>query len=126
MDLFAVAPYPKPDFQNDPETQAVITSAMKQQCRRSRFGFISMAVVFFTGLGCGLLGFPLVTLGGLVVMATIFFPVAFMLIYAPARDCPHCGKRMKKDWAGLESGRTGEFLICPTCHIYLYTHRTQR
>ena len=126
MDLFAVAQYPKPDFQNDPVTQAVVTSAMRRQCKRSKTGFITMAVVFFTALGCGLLGLPLVMVGGLGVMAVIFFPLAFMLVYAPARNCPRCGTRMKKDWAILESGRSGEFLICPTCHVYLYTHRTLR
>jgi len=126
MDLFAVAPYPKSDFQNDPKTQAVITSAMRRQCKRSKILFITMAVVFFTAIGCGLLGFPLVTIVGLGVMALIFFPFAFMLLYAPTRACPRCGTRMKKDWVILESGRSGEFLICPTCHIYLYTHRTLR
>jgi len=126
MDLFVAAEYPKPGFHNDPATQAIITSAMKRQCKRSKIGFITMAVVFFTAIGCGLLGLPLVMVGGLGVMAAIFLPLAFMLIYAPTRDCPHCGKRMKKDWAILESGRSGEFLICPTCHIYLYTHRTLR
>ena len=85
-----------------------------------------MAVVFFAAIACGFLGLPLVMVGGLGVMAVIFFPLAFMLIYAPARDCPHCGRRMKKDWAVLDSGRSGEFLICLTCHIYLYTHRTLR
>lgn len=126
MDLFAVAPYPKPDFQNDSEAQAVITLAMRRQCKRCKIGFITLAVVFFTSLVFGLLGLPLVMVGGLGVMAVIFLPVAFMLIFAPARDCPRCGLRMKKDWAILESGRSGEFLICPTCHIYLYTHRTLR
>lgn len=126
MDLYTVAPYPKSDFRNEPAAQAVITSAMRRRCGRSKVGFISMAAVFFLALGCGLFGFPRVMVGGLGVMALIFFPLAFMLVHAPAPNCPQCGKRMNKDWAALESGRSGEFVICPTCRIYLYTHRTLR
>ena len=126
MDIFAVAQYPDTSFRNDSQTQLLITDRMRIRCRRSKAGFITMAVVFFTALSCGLLGFPAVMLGGMAVFVIIFVPLAFMLIYAPALACPQCGKRMKKDWATLESGRSGEFLICPICHIYLYTHRTLR
>jgi hypothetical protein len=126
MDLFEVAPYPDKAFQNDLPTQALITSRMKRQCRLLKAGFITMATVFFAAIGCGLFGWPMVMLGGLAVMGVIFVPFAFVLIYAPAIDCPHCGSRMKKDWAILGNGRSGEFMICTTCHSYLYTHRTLR
>ena len=126
MDLFAVAQYPDAGFRNDSQTQSLVTSRMRRRCGRTKGLFITMAAVFFVGVGCGLVGFPAAALGGLAMMFVIFIPLAFMLIYAPALDCPHCGKRMKKDWAILESGRSGEFLICPICHVYLYTHRTLR
>ena len=126
MDLFAVAQYPDARFRNDLQAQDLVTSRMKKQCKRTRFLFITMAAVFLAGVAGGLLGLPGVALAGLALMVIVFLPLAFLLIYAPALDCPHCGKRMKRDWAILESERSGEFMICPACRVYLYTHRTLR
>lgn len=126
MDLYAIAPYPKADFRNEPETQHAVTCRMKAKESRIRWLFITWVVLFFASGLFGVLGLPSVTLGGMALLLLVFLPLAFLLLYAPAPDCPHCGRRMKKDWAALESGRSGEFAICSTCHIYVFTHRTLR
>ena len=126
MDPYAVAPYPKADFHTEPRAQDVVTAQMKAKSGRiARLGII-WAVVFFASLAFGILGLPSATLVGLGLLFVLFLPLAFLLLHASAPNCPQCGKRMKKDWAVLASGRSGEFAICPTCRIYLYTHRTLR
>ena len=126
MDLYAVANYPKAEFHNEVELQRAVTSRRKTIDRRLVWGFGSWVAIFFTAILFGFLGLPAVTLTGLVLLFILFLPLAFTLIYDPALDCPHCGKRLKKDWAILPSERSGKFLICPSCHIYVYTHRTLR
>jgi len=126
MDLYAIAPYPKPDFRNDPDTQREVTLRMKAKERRMMRLFITFALLFFASVLFGVLGLPAVTLGGMGLSLLVFVPLMYLVVYAPAPDCPHCGRRMKKDWADLESGRSGEFAICPTCHVYVFTHRTLR
>lgn len=126
MDLYAVAPYPNAEFRNEVEAQQTVTSSMKIKERRLKRLFITWVVVFFASVLFGLLGLLAVTLAGMALLFVLFLPLVFLLLYAPALDCPHCGGRMRKDWAVLESGRSGEFLICRACHIYLFTHRTLR
>lgn len=126
MDLYATAAYPKADFRNHPKAQQAVTLRMKAKERRMMRLFITWVVIFFASLLFGVLGLPSVTLGGMALLFLLFLAIAFLLLYAPAPDCPHCGRRMKKDWAVVESGRSGEFAVCPTCHIYLFTHRTVR
>jgi len=126
MDIYAVARYPHAEFRNEPEAQQTVTSRRKVTDKRLKRLFISWVAVFFAALLFGLFGLPSVTLAGLAVLFLLFLPLAFLLLYAPAPDCPQCGRRMKKDWAVLESGRSGEFSICRECHIYLFTHRTLR
>ena len=88
--------------------------------------FITWVAVFFTSVVFGLIGLSVVAVAGLAVLFVLFMPLAFFIIYDPALHCPHCGRRLKKDWAILESGRSGKFLICQACRIYVYTHRTLR
>lgn len=126
MDLYAIAPYPKADFRNEPEAQQSVTSRMKAKERRIKRLFITWVLTFSTSLLFGVFGLPLITLGGMALLFLVLIPLACLLLHAPAPDCPHCRQRMKKDWADLESGRSGEFAICPKCRIYLFTHRTLR
>ena len=126
MDLYAIAPYPKEDFRNEPETQREVTSRMKHKERWMIRLSIIWVALFFASVIFGVLGFPAVTLGGMALLLIVFLPLLFLVLYAPAPVCPHCSRRMKKDWADLESGRSGELGICPTCHIYVFTHRSLR
>ena len=126
MDLYAVAEYPDRSFQNATETQLAVTARMKKKEKRVKIMWGSMVAGFVACLICGLLGLPLAIVIGIGLMFALFVPTAFLLLFAPSLDCPQCHRRMKKDWAIIESDRSGEFLICPACRIYVYTHRTLR
>lgn len=88
--------------------------------------FITFALLFSTSVIFGILGLLAVALGAMGLLLLIFASLMYLVVYAPVPDCPHCGRRMKKDWAALEGGRSGEFAICSTCQIYVFTHRTLR
>jgi hypothetical protein len=126
MDPYRTAAYPNTGFRNEPTAQRVMTLRRKAKERQSRGLLIAWVAVFFASLLFGVLGWPSVTLAGIALLFLLFLPLAFLLLYVPAPDCPQCGRRMKKDWALLENGRSGEFVICSACHIYLFTHRTLR
>jgi fatty acid desaturase len=106
--------------------QSAVTSRRKTIDRRVKCMFIAWVAVFFASVGLGIFGLPSLTVAGLAVLVVLFLPMACLIIYDPTLDCPHCQKRFKNDWEILESGRSGRFMICPECHIYVYTHRTLR
>jgi hypothetical protein len=85
-----------------------------------------MLAAFLAALACAILGEPMAIVVGVALMFVLLVPAAYLLVYTPAIACPNCGRRMKKDWATIESGRAGEFMVCPACRLYLYTHRTLR
>lgn len=127
VDPYAVAKYPDATFQNDAEAQRLVTASMKRKEGHIKVLFFSMLAVFVASMLFGILGVPIAIVVGIGLMFVLLVPADFLLIYAPGLDCPHCSKKMKKGWAIIdENGRSGEFLICPTCRIYLYTHRTMR
>lgn len=127
-DLYAVAKYPKAGFRNEAESQRIITSRMKTKDKRILQFFFSWVAIFFGSLLFGLLGLPAVLLAGMALLFFMTLLLSFLLLYAPAPTCPQCGMRMKRDWArcSLDRRRAAEFMICSDCHLYLYTHRTQR
>ena len=69
---------------------------------------------------------PAIFLTGMGLLFVLFIALAYFGSYDPEIDCACCGRRLKKDWVRFESVRSGKFLICPVCHIYVYTHRTLR
>ncbi len=126
MDPYAIAEYPDSSFHNAVEAQAVITSRMKITAKLVKVLWLSMFVTFLASLLCGVLAVPVAVPAGIGLMFILFIPTGILLLYAPAANCPQCGKRMRKDWAVIQSGRSAGFMICPACRIYLYTHRTLR
>jgi hypothetical protein len=126
MDLYALAKYPDDSFQNATQAQGLVTSRMRTKTKWVRRLWWFMLAALLAALACALLGEQIAIVGGIALMFVFLIPAAFLLVYAPAIACPNCGRRMKKDWAIIESGRSGEFMVCPPCRLYLYTHRTLR
>jgi hypothetical protein len=126
MDPYAIAEYPDGRFHNEREAQRVLTLRRKRKDRCVMRLFLTMMAVFLASLICGILGLPIMIVAGIGLMFILLPPAAFLLIKAPAFDCPSCSKKMRTDWAILEDGRLHEFLLCFACRIYLYAHRTSR
>jgi hypothetical protein len=126
IDLYAVESYPEADFQNEPETQRLVTFHRKTIDRRLVAGFFIWVALLFASLLLGVVGEPAISFAGVGLLSVLFIPLVFLGAHDAALDCARCGRRLKKDWAKLASGRSGKFLICPVCHTYVYTHRTLR
>jgi hypothetical protein len=125
-DFYAVPSYPKPDFQNEPDMQRVVTLRRKTRDTGLLLGFIVWFAVFFGTLLLAIIADPIFSLAGLGLLLVLFVLLAFFGGHDPALDCPRCGKQLENDFALLESEEHGVFMICPVCQIYVYTHRTFR
>ncbi|MCX6908375.1 MAG: DUF3592 domain-containing protein, partial [Verrucomicrobia bacterium] len=124
MDLYALDRYPKAGFHNDAETQAKVTLHYKTKSKRVFRLFHSWVAGFFFFILLGIAGWPLLMLAGMGLLFVMLISLLILASYNPAPDCPHCGKRMKKDWANRPGGMCSEFMICSACQIYVCTHRT--
>jgi len=124
MDLYALDRYPKAGFHNDAETQRKATLHYKTKGKRTFLLFHSIVAGFFFSALFGFAGWPVLMLAGMGLVFVMFILLMILLLHNPALDCPHCGKRMKKDWAARPGGMCSEFMICSTCQIYVYAHRT--
>jgi hypothetical protein len=124
VDLYALDRYPKAGFHNDAETQAKVTLHCKTKDKRIFRLFHSIFGGFFFFVLLGIAGWPLLMVAGMGLLFVMLTSMLILAAYNPAPDCPHCGKRMKKDWANRPGGMCSEFMICSTCQIYVCTHRT--
>lgn len=123
-DLYAIARYPKAGFHNDAETQAKVTLHCKTKDKRLFRLFHSIFGGFFFFVLLAIAGWPLLMVAGMGLLFVMLISMLILAVYNPAPDCPHCGKRMKKDWANRPGGMCSEFMICSACQIYVCTHRT--
>lgn len=125
MRIDRVETYPDAAFSTDSRAQQQITDGMKRKNRWLRRLFLGMLAVFVASGIVGMLGFPMLTVSGITLMGLLLI-AAMILLRLPSVECPECGTEMETDWVSLRSGRSGEFVLCRSCKIALYTHRTLR
>jgi len=88
-------------------------------------------IILPLALGGAVLAAAMHCLVGLALCALFFvaawaFGTIQLLTFKPALACTNCGQRMRTVWEPLPDGRSGEYLICETCHTYVCTYRTLR
>ena len=125
MKIDRVETYPDAAFSTDSRAQQQLTDGMKRKDRCLRRLFLRMLAVFVASGIVGMLGFPMLTVAGISLMGLLLV-AAMILLRLPSVECPECGMKMETDWVSLRSGRSGEFVLCRSCKIALYTHRTLR
>jgi hypothetical protein len=126
MEIYKVWAYPDRTFKNDSIVQLQVTDRMKSTERCVIWLFGGMGVDFVAMVAFAILGFPMLAVIGIGMMFLLLFPAAVLLLWQPMQECPQCQQRMKREWAPIRNGRSGEFLLCPGCRVFLFTHRTSR
>jgi len=126
MRICKIEAYPDATFSTDARAQDQLTDRMKRTDRWAMWLFWGMLAIFVASIVVGFLGYLKITVVGIALMGALVVFAAVILLWLPSLNCPACGRKMRRDWKIMKGGRAGEFLVCATCKIALYTHRSMR
>ncbi|HUW57371.1 MAG TPA: hypothetical protein VMZ92_12110 [Planctomycetota bacterium] len=124
---YVTQPYHDLSYACDETRQEVMKARAKRKDRRLMTAFIVMVVSFAVMVLSGLLQFVIgLALGAMVFIGVFAYGVIQLLTFRPRLCCAHCGRTMEVAWGPVRDERSGEYLICPACHTYVFTYRTLR
>jgi len=126
MKIYKVEAFPDATFSTDARAQQELTDRTQRRDRWATWLFLVLLAIFLASVIVGFLGFLKITVIGIALMGALVVFGAVILLWLPSLNCPACDKKMRRDWKIIRGGRSGEFLVCTSCKIALYTHRTLR
>ena len=126
MRPYVVRTHPRRDLRNNAELQDEATCHMKSSERVLVRLFVALLTTFGIAAIGGFLGFPWLSVVGIITMAIYVFVGLWYLIPARTVICNRCSERMSVDWQATKGGGSARFLICESCKLFIDTHWSGR